>query len=75
MQKIQKRVRITNKIQKMKRLKLEDFKLKNLKKEESTKTDQLLGQVLGDCHECNGSTLVPTLVLQGIAIAWEDVGS
>lgn len=35
----------------MKRLKLEDFKLKNLKEEKNETTNQLLGQVLGDCHD------------------------
>lgn len=35
----------------MKRLKLEAFKAKNLKKESLVKVDQLLGQVLGDCHD------------------------
>ncbi|MFK7796159.1 MAG: hypothetical protein AB8E82_01820 [Aureispira sp.] len=34
----------------MKRLKLEDFKVKNLK-QETNQIDQLLGQVLGDCHD------------------------
>ena len=34
----------------MKRLKLDDFKAKNLK-DKSQKADQLLGQVLGDCHD------------------------
>lgn len=35
----------------MKRLKLEDFKAKNLKEEQTVSTEQLLGQVLGDCHD------------------------
>lgn len=34
----------------MKRLKLDDFKAKNLKNN-SQQVDQLLGQVLGDCHD------------------------
>ncbi|MFK7796160.1 MAG: hypothetical protein AB8E82_01825 [Aureispira sp.] len=34
----------------MKRLKLDDFKSKNFKEENALKIDQLLGQVLGDCH-------------------------
>ncbi|MGH1335785.1 MAG: hypothetical protein ACRBFS_06625 [Aureispira sp.] len=35
----------------MKRLKLDDFKAKNLKKDDAQQVDQLLGQVLGDCHD------------------------
>lgn len=35
----------------MKRLKLDDFKAKNLKKDNANQVDQLLGQVLGDCHD------------------------
>lgn len=35
----------------MKRLKLEDFKSKNLKEEKIQEVEQLLGQVLGDCHD------------------------
>lgn len=35
----------------MKRLKLEAFKNKNLKEEQTKQVDQLLGQVLGDCHD------------------------
>lgn len=35
----------------MKRLKLEDFVTKNLKKGTAPSVDQLLGQVLGDCHD------------------------
>lgn len=40
----------------MKRLKLEDFRIKNLMDEseertEDDKKNQLLGQVLGDCHD------------------------
>lgn len=35
----------------MKRLKLEDFKVKNLQEENTQKTEVLLGQVLGDCHD------------------------
>lgn len=39
----------------MKRLKLDDFKAKNLKKDDFKKADQLLGQVLGDCHDDSDS--------------------
>jgi hypothetical protein len=35
----------------MKRLKLDAFKAKNLKKETTQQVDELLGQVLGDCHD------------------------
>lgn len=35
----------------MKRLKLEAFKAKQTQKETTQKLDQLLGQVLGDCHD------------------------
>ena len=35
----------------MKRLKLEAFKAKKLTEEPKEKTDLLLGQVLGDCHD------------------------
>ena len=35
----------------MKRLNLEDFKAKKLTEEPKEKTDLLLGQVLGDCHD------------------------
>ena len=34
----------------MKRLKLDDFKSKNLQ-QDAKQVDQLLGQVLGDCHD------------------------
>ena len=39
----------------MKRLKLADFKVKNLKKDKAQEVDQLLGQVLGDCHDTGTS--------------------
>ena len=35
----------------MKRLKLDAFKSKNLNKDNTRQIDQLLGQVLGDCHD------------------------
>jgi hypothetical protein len=35
----------------MKRLKLAAFKAKNLTAKNTEKVDQLLGQVLGDCHD------------------------
>ena len=35
----------------MKRLNLEDFKAKNSSAVNEEKTDLLLGQVLGDCHD------------------------
>ena len=40
----------------MKRLKLKDFKTKNLKQTNSNSIDQLLGQVLGDCHDSKSTT-------------------
>ncbi|MGH1335786.1 MAG: hypothetical protein ACRBFS_06630 [Aureispira sp.] len=40
----------------MKRLKLDDFKAKNLKKNNAQQIDQLLGQVLGDCHDSGTSS-------------------
>lgn len=38
----------------MKRLNLEDFKAKNSSAVNEEKTDLLLGQVLGDCHDGSG---------------------
>ena len=40
----------------MKRLKLEAFKVKNAKVFQTKKVDQLLGQVLGDCHDSQTSS-------------------
>ena len=40
----------------MKRLKLDDFQAKNLKKDTTQDVEQLLGQVLGDCHDGGGSS-------------------
>ncbi|MFK7796161.1 MAG: hypothetical protein AB8E82_01835 [Aureispira sp.] len=40
----------------MKRLKLDDFKAKNLK-QDAKQVDQLLGQVLGDCHDKKVDTM------------------
>ena len=38
-----------------KRLKLAVFKAKNINQKELQKVDQLLGQVLGDCHDNHGN--------------------
>lgn len=46
----------------MKRLNLNDFKLKSLKKEKKRDTNQLLGQVLGNCHDPSPSDFVITVL-------------
>jgi len=39
----------------MKRLQLDDFKSKHIKVNQTSEVDQLLGQVLGDCHDDEGT--------------------